>query len=226
MRTTVRARALMAVALLGALGAGERFVRSTSAVASGAAAVPFYDTRDFTPRWTPVEHRVAPFTLVDQQRRVTTERDLDGKIHVASFLFAECPSVCPTLVTKLKPVQDAIRGDDGVVMVSYSVTPVQDTPDVLAKFGKARGIDPAKWKLLTGDIGEISRVIRESYFADDTRMIDGAPESRILHTEKVLLVDRERRLRGIYKGTDAFEMERLVEDIRALEREPSRGPAL
>ena len=225
MRALLQTRALMAVAMLGTLAAGARLVRSTTA-APAATAVPFYDTRDFTPRWAPVTHQVAPFTLVDQEKHITTERDLDGKIHVASFLFAECPSVCPTLVTKLKPVQDAIRGNDGVLMVSYSVTPVQDTPDVLAAFGKARGIDPATWKLLAGDLGEISRTIRESYFADDTRLIDGTPESRILHTEKVLLVDRDRRLRGIYKGTDAFEMERLVEDIRALEKEPRRTPAL
>lgn len=225
MRPAVRRQALVALALLGLVGAGARAVRSTAA-APAVSAVPFYDTRDFTPRWTPVAHRIAPFTLVDQQHRVTTEKDLDGKIHVASFLFAECPSVCPILVTRLKPVQDAIRGNDGVVMVSYSVTPVQDTPEVLATFGKARGIDPTKWKLLTGDLAEISRVIRDSYFADDTRMIDGSSESRILHTERVLLVDRERRLRGIYKGTDAFEMERLVEDIRTLEKEPRRAPAL
>lgn len=220
--TGSRAR-LLTVAVLLATAAGAWSTRMAAVPSAGAAAAPFYDSRDFTPRWTPVTHRVAPFSLVDQQERVTTERDLDGKIHVASFLFAECPSVCPTLVKRLKPVQDAIRNRDDVVMVSYSVTPVQDTPEVLAAFGRARGIDPSKWKLLTGDLGEISRVIRESYFADDTRVIDGTPESRILHTEKVLLVDRERRLRGIYNGTNAFEMERLVEDIEALERETRRA---
>jgi protein SCO1/2 len=159
---------------------------------------------------------VAPFHLIDQRNQPLTEKDLDGKIHVASFLFTVCPSVCPTLVQKLKPVQEAIRGHHDVVMVSYSVTPLTDTPKVLAEFGKARGIDPDRWRLLTGSLDEISRVIRESYFADDDRPLEGEPKSRLLHTEKVLLVDGDRRLRGIYNGTNAFEMQRLVEDIETL----------
>lgn len=103
-----------------------------------AGTLPYYDSRDFTPRWSPVSHRVGPFRLTDQQTRSITERDLDGRIHVASFLFAECPNLCPTLVQKLKPVQEAIRGRDDVVMVSYSVTPLTDTPEVLADFGRQR----------------------------------------------------------------------------------------
>jgi protein SCO1/2 len=182
-------------------------------------ALPYYESRDFTPRWTPVHHRIAPFHLVDQRNRPFSEKDLDGEIHVASFLFTSCPSVCPILVQKLKPVQEAIRGHGDVVMVSYSVTPATDTPKVLGEFGRLRGIDPDRWRLLTGELGEISRVLRESYFADDVRPVDGEPASRLLHTEKVLLVDRERRLRGIYNGTNSFEMERLVEDIEALRRE-------
>lgn len=184
-------------------------------------SLPYYNSRDFTPHWTKVDHQVAPFHLIDQENRRFTERDLDGRIHVASFLFAQCPSLCPTLVQKLKPVHDAIRGRSDVVMVSYTVTPLTDTPEVLAEFGRRRAIDSARWRLLTGDLVEIGRVIRDSYFADDLRPIDGEPASRLLHTEKVLLVDRTRRLRGIYNGTQAFEMERLIEDIATLERESS-----
>ena len=186
--------------------------------AARPSTLPYYDSRDFTPRWKMVEHRVASFRLVDQTDRPLTEKDLDGKIHVAGFLFAQCPNLCPTLVQKMKPVQEAIRGRGDVVMVSYTVTPLTDTPPVLAEFGRLRGTDPAHWRLLTGDLSEIQRVMRDSYFADDIRPIDGETQSRRLHTEKVLLVDRDRRLRGIYNGTDAFEMERLVEDITTLDR--------
>ena len=192
---------------------------TNTAVMRPVSVLPYYDSRDFTPHWSPVTHRVGPFHLVDQRNQPFTEKDLDGKIHVASFIFTSCPSVCPTLVQKLKPVQEALRGQSDVLMVSYSVTPLTDTPKVLAEFGQLRGIDPARWRLLTGDLGEVSRVLRDSYFADDNRPIDGEPQSRILHTEKVLLVDRERRVRGIYNGTNAFEMERLVEDIETLRRE-------
>lgn len=183
---------------------------------SQKTALPYYDSRDFTPHWAQVEHRVAPFHLVDQRNQPMRETDLDGRIHVASFLFTTCPSVCPVLVEKLKPVQGAIREWRDVIMVSYSVTPLTDTPAVLAEFGRSRGIDPNRWRLLTGGLSEVKAVLRDSYFADDDRPIGGEPQSRLLHTEKVLLVDRDRRLRGIYNGTDAFEMQRLVEDIEAL----------
>lgn len=193
-------------------------VTRIAAPAPVVAALPFYDGRDFTPHWTAVEHRIAPFRLLDQQGNEFTESDLDGKIHVASFLFTSCPSVCPVLVQRLKPVQEALRGHEDAVMVSYSVTPLTDTPKVLNEFGVLRGIDPGIWRLATGELAEVKRVLHDSYFADDVRSPDGEA-GRLLHTEKVLLVDGERRLRGIYNGTNAFEIERLLEDIEALRRQ-------
>ena len=217
----IRLRVVAAVAI--ALGLGLSLVRSRRAtVASETTMVPYYDARDFTPRWSPVLHRVQSFHLIDQQGRPFSDKDLDGKIHVASFIFTSCPSVCPTLIQRLKPVQEALRNDKDVVMVSYSVTPLTDTPEVLAQFGQRRGIDPDRWHLATGDLNEVKGVLHNSYFADDPRPTDGndgQTPSRLLHTEKVILVDGNRHLRGIYNGTHAFEMERLLEDIAALQAE-------
>ncbi len=215
MRTWI---AIIVVLAVGVLGFARPFGAAV-ATAPSPSALPYYDSRDFTPRWSEVSHQVAPFQLVDQENQPLTERDLEGRIHVASFLFVQCPNLCPTLVHRLKPVQEAIRDQTDVLMVSYSVTPLIDTPEALAEFGRARGIDPAHWRLATGELSEIRRVIGGSYFADDERPFDGVAQSRLLHTEKVLLVDRHRRLRGIYNGTNAFEMERLVEDIATLRAE-------
>lgn len=213
-------RLIAKAGLVGVIAAGAVMASAMKpATTPPPGALPFYDTRDFTPRWSEVEHRVGSFDLVDQTNRAFRDKDLDGKIHVASFLFASCPSVCPTLVQRLKPVQKAVLDQDDVVMVSYTVTPLTDTPEVLAEFGRLRNIDPEKWRLLTGSLDEISRVIRTSYFADDARAVNGETGSRLLHTEKVLLVDRKRRLRGLYNGTNAFEMERLIEDIETLRKE-------
>ena len=87
------------------------------------------------------------------------------------------------------------------------------SPALLASFGHARGIDPARWRLVTGDRRTIYQLARESYFADDRR---AAGPKEILHSEKVLLVDRHGRLRGVYNGTLPFEMERLIVDVRQL----------
>jgi len=212
----MRARVSLLIAAV-AMGAAIAYPL-TRATPVAPAALPYYESRDFTPRWSEVEHRLGSFDLVDQENRRFSSRDLEGKIHVASFLFTSCPSICPTLVQGLKPVQAAIRGRSDVVMVSYSVTPLTDTPAVLAEFGRLRGIDPAAWRLATGDPALIRRVIRDSYFADDERgAVDGS-QSRLIHTEKVILVDGNGRLRGLYNGTHAFEMERLIEDIEVLRR--------
>ena len=121
---------------------------TNTAVMRPVSALPYYDSRDFTPHWSPVTHRVGPFHLVDQRNQPLTEKDLDGNIHVASFIFTSCPSVCPTLVQKLKPVQEALRGQSDVLMVSYSVTPLTDTPKVLAEFG------PNLWCRAAETLGE------------------------------------------------------------------------
>jgi protein SCO1 len=213
----MRARLILAT-LLGLAASAFTLHRAAASNASGeAGTLPFYATRDFTPHWTPVDHRVPSFALTDQTGALVTNRDLEGKIHIASFFFTSCGAVCPTLVERLKPAQESIRGRGDAIMVSFSVTPRTDTPTVLAKFGKQRGIDPSAWRLLTGEPEEILRVMRDFYFADDDRDASGVP--RLTHTERVLLVDQYGRLRGVYNGTSAFEIERLVADVETLRSE-------
>jgi protein SCO1/2 len=176
--------------------------------------LPFYDSADFTPRWTDdSNHHIAPFSLRTQTGATLTADDLRGHVHIANFMFTRCPNLCPAVVASLKSVQTALRNTD-VVLVSYSVTPEVDTPELLASFGAVRGIDPSRWLLVTGDRRQIYDLARSSYFADDAR--EGRKDEEILHSEKVLLVDQEGRLRGVYNGTQKFDMERLIRDIRTL----------
>jgi protein SCO1/2 len=176
------------------------------------ARLPYYDSPELTPRWRPVSHRVASFDLRAQTGARVTDAELRGRIHVASFVFTSCPSLCPTLVGRLRRVQAAAANWPDVRLVSFSVAPAADTPEVLAEFGRQRGIDPGRWLLLTGDAAQIRRLARESYFADDSR---GGAQA-LLHTEKLLLVDAESRLRGVYNGSQPFDVERLIADIAAL----------
>jgi protein SCO1/2 len=184
--------------------------------------LPFYDGADLTPRWTrDSPHRVGDFTLTTQTGAPLSGRDLRGRMHVASFFFTTCTTICPLLVESLGRAQSALAAQDDVVMVSYSVTPTIDTPAVLKAFGAAHGIDPSRWKLLTGPADDIYRLARESYFADDRRLDPGqSAATQILHTEKVLLVDREGRVRGVYNGTVPFDIDRLIGDIDTLRQEP------
>lgn len=187
-------------------------------VPAASSALPYYDSQELTPRWSPVAHRIADFALTTQTGGTIDATSLRGKIHVASFVYTRCSVLCPMVVRELGTVAKAVAGMPDVVLVSYSVTPDVDTPASLAEYGRERGVDPRRWLLVTGDQRTIWRLARDSYFADDRRTLAGhpTPGEAFLHTEKVLLVDRDLHVRGVYNGTAAFDLERLVADVRLL----------
>jgi protein SCO1/2 len=205
----------LAAVILVAVGIG--FALVSDAVHT-APALPFYDSADFSPRWTSsVDHRIDDFTLIAQDGKPLRRSDLLGRVHVATFIYTRCAGVCPAMVTQLKRVQRAIEKRSDALMVSYTVTPNVDTPEMLNRFGSERGIDPERWKLVTGDAAKIYALARTSYFADDTRLDDassGAEE--FLHTEKALLVDQEGRLRGVYNATVPHDIDKLIADLSVL----------
>jgi len=171
--------------------------------------LPFYTSADFTPEWQATPPRQLHIDLRSQLGQRVTEADVLGRPHVASFFFTSCSTVCPALVRQLQRVQDATA----IRLVSYSVTPQSDTPPVLAAFARRHGIDATRWLLLTGDGPGIYAAARTFYFAGDKRAPAGAT---FLHTEKVLLVDAQGRLRGIYDGTLPHDIDRLIADAAFL----------
>lgn len=201
-----------------------------AALAGGCAAeavgLPFYADRTFTPSWVAVPHSVTAHPLadtpfVDQTGAALSPADLKGRVHVASFIFTRCASICPPLVSSLKKVQAATAEAD-VLLVSYSIDPVHDTSIVLAEFGRSRGIDSSRWKLLSGTPEGARRVARDLYFADDDGLRPSMPEpDTFLHTEKLLLVDADGHIRGVYNGTQPFEVQKLIDDLETLDPGPS-----
>jgi protein SCO1/2 len=193
------------VAAVGLVGlAASRAVATT--------ALPYYSESTFTPAWTPVAHRVRPFAMFDQTGSRVTDRDFAGRPYVASFIYTRCSVICPQLVSGLKKVDQRVR-DPRLVILSFSVTPDLDPPSVLAVFGRDRGIDPRRWKLLTGRKADILSLARDSFFADDGRLRESLKdEESFLHTEKIVLVDGDGRLRGVYNGSQRFDLDHLVDD--------------
>lgn len=186
------------------------------AFANPAEGLPFYSSANFLPNWRGATHRVGGFALLNQQGSAFTDHDLRGRVHLASFIYTRCSAICPALVTSLRRVDRAII-DDRFRIVSYSVTPDLDPPSVLAAFGSERGINPARWILATGEKSEIFRLARESYFASDEVMSKTlADPNAFLHTEKLILVDADGKLRGVYDGTFPSDVDHAIEDARRL----------
>ena len=184
--------------------------------------LPFYNTPDFTPQWltsTDKEyssvHTIAPFKLNNQQGAIITNKNVDGKIHIANFFFTKCTGICPKMNNNLKKIADAFITNSDVLILSYTVMPEADSVGSLAAYGKKEGIDVKKWWLLTGNKKEIYTLARQSYFADE-ELGYYRGSNDFLHTENAVLVDRKGRIRGVYNATLSLEIEKLAEHINLL----------
>jgi protein SCO1 len=165
----------------------------------------------------PVLEPLPAFSLVDQAGRTVGPDELRGQPFVANFIFTRCVSACPMLTTQMMNLQNRLGDDaDRVNMVSISVDPEHDTPEVLAHYAEERGAT-RRWTYLTGDLHEIKRTIERGF---RVRMGDRVPLGDafdILHATHFVLVDEELRIRGYYRN-DAEGLAELEEAIRALLR--------
>jgi protein SCO1 len=188
-------------------------------------ALPFYSTPDFTPQWLSQSdkeyeevHTIAPFTFTNQEGKIISQKQVEGKVYVANFFFTRCGSICPKMNSNLKTVADTFAANDDVRILSHSVTPETDSVQQLAAYGKRNGINPQNWWLLTGDKEAIYNLARRSYFADEETGYR-LTSNDFLHTENAVLIDRKGRIRGVYNATLQLEMQKLVEHINQLLKE-------
>jgi protein SCO1 len=159
-------------------------------------------------------HSIADFKLINQNGDTISQADYADKIYIADFFFTTCPTICPVMTANMADIQQIIKGDDEVMLLSHSVTPEIDSVPQLKKYALEKGVIDAKWNLVTGDKKQIYELARKSYLAVLTDG-DGGPYDMI-HTENFILVDKERRIRGFYDGTSSDEVAQLLEDLKVL----------
>lgn len=159
-------------------------------------------------------HTIADFSLTNQNGETVTQADYADKIYIADFFFTTCPTICPIMTKNMVSLQEKIRDDPEVLLLSHSVTPQIDSVPQLKKYALEKGVLDAKWNLVTGDKKDIYELARKSYLAVKTDG-DGGPFDMI-HTENFILVDKEKRIRGFYDGTQEEDIEKLLEDIKIL----------
>lgn len=162
-------------------------------------------------------HRIEPFKLINQDNKVFTEKDVDGKIYVADFFFTTCPSICIDMSKQLIRVQEEFKNKDDFIILSHTVQPEVDSVPVLKEYANRHKANPKKWVFLTGDKKEIYDLARKSYFAVTTEG-EGGP-SDFIHTENFILIDKEGRIRGFYDGTSEEDVDRLMNEVEILYRE-------
>ena len=166
-------------------------------------------------------HKIAPFSFTNQNGKKVTNKDYEGKIYVADFFFTTCQTICPKMTDNMVWLQDKIKDNPKVKLLSHSVFPDEDTVEVLKNYAKAKGVIDSKWNLVTGNQKEIYKMARQSYLVVKT----GKPEEMydMVHTENFVLVDQKGRIRGFYNGLNIDKkvkneknLTQLLEDIEYL----------
>ena len=184
--------------------------------------LPYYDTADFTPKWempnNKTFHQIRSFALLNQENKLFTEKDIEGKICVADFFFTSCPGICPKMTRSMADIQKEFMNDDEIMLLSHSVNPEKDSVSILKKYAKEKNINFNRWKLLTGNKDEIYDLGRKYYFVEEDEGIKKGNDV-FLHTENFILIDKQRHIRGIYNGLDPNSIDNLIKDIRILKEE-------
>lgn len=162
----------------------------------------------------PVLGTVPPFALLDQSGARLASDDLSGGVWVANFIFTRCPDVCPALTARMAQLQNRLGpAAERVRLVSFSVDPGHDTPEVLRDYAQRAGARPG-WQFATGPRQDVATLLRDGFhvaFADD-----GPPTAPITHSDRFVLVDPKLGIRGYYHGSDEDDLQRLAHDARAL----------
>ena len=164
---------------------------------------------------------VGPFWLKDQEGRTFSEASLDGKVWVAAFMFTRCPTVCPEMVRRMRAIQaQAKQREVPLELVSFSVDPENDTPEVLKAYMQAQALDTSNWRFLTGD----SAVIRATAERGFKIGVEGTPKAGaehfgITHGTHLVLLDKKRTIRGYYQSSDPERVTALLDDAARLAAE-------
>lgn len=158
--------------------------------------------------------KVSPFSFVNQDGNLLSGDFVEGKVWVACYFFTTCPTICPKMITGMGDVQTAYAGDDRVRIVSFTVDPLKDTPEVLKGYADTRSVDTDQWNFVTGDKKELYRYARKelTLMATDG---DGGPMD-FIHSDRLVLLDQENYIRGYYDGTEPADVKQLIKDIDKL----------
>lgn len=159
-------------------------------------------------------HTIADFSFTNQNGEIITQKNYEEKIYVADFFFTTCPTICPIMQDNMVEIQNAFKDVQDVMLLSHTVMPHIDSVPVLKKYALEKGVIDSKWNLVTGDKKDIFYIARKSYLAVKTETEGELYD--MVHTENFILVDKKRRVRGFYDGTNKEEINRLIEDIRFL----------
>jgi protein SCO1 len=168
--------------------------------------------------WDTIYHKIPSFEFINQFGEPFTQENLQGKVYLADFFFTTCPTICPKMTETMKRVHDAIQDFPGVHLLSHTIDPFHDTPEVLREYGNQKGANFEKWTFLTGDLDAIYEICEFGYMAYAKEAPD--EPGGFTHSGFLVLIDKNKHIRAVYDGTRIEIAPEIVADIQTLLSEP------
>jgi len=160
----------------------------------------------------PISGSVPDFEFTDSNGETITREDMEGKVWVADFIFTTCTMACPIMTGNMNLIHKSFKDDNNVRIISISVYPEYDTPEVLKEYASRYNANTDRWHFLTGPEESVKNIIKTGFKIGDY-------EDIIFHSEKFALVDVNGNIRGYYSGMETEDMSKLKKDIKRLLRE-------
>ena len=153
--------------------------------------------------------------MTNQNGKEITQANYKDKIYVADFFFTTCQDICPVMTKNMYQLQEELKNDNQILLLSHTVIPEVDTVEQLKKYAIENNVDDSKWNLVTGDKKQIYELARKSYLAVED---SNYSQFDMIHTENFMLIDKEKQIRGFYDGTNSEDINRLLKDIEILKQ--------
>ena len=159
-------------------------------------------------------HTIQNFSFTNQDGKAVTEKDFDGSVYVTDFFFTTCHSICPIMSNQMERVATHFKGNTEVKFLSHTVDPEIDTVEQLKSYAIKHNADSKQWMFVTGEKKALYDIARTGYLLNAEEG-DGGPDD-FIHTQNFALIDKDKRIRGYYDGTDSIQMNQMIKDIDLL----------
>jgi protein SCO1/2 len=157
---------------------------------------------------------VQPFSFVNQDGKIVTDKDVEGKVYVAEYFFTTCRGVCPRLNANMKKVYDRFKDEKDFLILSHTSDPERDSAQQLKKYADSLGVNTSKWIFLTGRKDSLYTAARISYTIDDPANNLKNIDDDFLHTQYWALVNRQGEVKKVYDGLKESEIRAMIKEIK------------
>lgn len=167
-----------------------------------------------------VYHSVPPFAYLNQDSVMVTDKDFDGTIYVTDFFFTSCNTICPKMHRNMLRVYEKYKGNPKVKILSHTIDIKYDLPSRLKNYAKKLGISGDQWQFVHGSRDSIYNIAAKSYMV--AAYEDAKDPQGLVHQGWFVLVDKNKHIRGAYDGTQADQVDHLMEDMDILLKEDEK----